>query len=101
VQSSSESKKSGTRPNKSDWEWHDCDNQPCVMKFSSVSSISSVICRTLGDSPSVTNVLSYFLTDKFSKMVTTETNVSRNVLLVQRTNTKCVVKTGFIQLKKK
>ena len=94
VQSSSESKKSGTGPNKSDWEWHDRDNQPYVWKFSSVSSISSVICRTLGDSPSVRNVLSYFLTDKFSKMVTTETNVPY-YLCCMYDEADCVMVTAF------
>lgn len=55
----SESKKCDTGPNKCDQDRHDHDYQLCVLKF------FSVIYHSLRDSPSVTNVLSWFLTDDF------------------------------------
>ena len=70
----SESKKYGTGTNRRDWDRHDHDDQASVWKFSSVSSISSVIYHNLGGSHSVTSMLSCFLTDEFFKIGTAKTN---------------------------
>jgi hypothetical protein len=70
----SESKKCSTGTNKSDRVRHNRDYQPSVWKFSSISSISSVIYHSLGDSLSVTNVFSCFLTDEFLKIGAAKTN---------------------------
>ena len=74
----SESKKCGTGTNKSDQDRHDHDYQASVWKFSSISSISSVIYHNLGDSRSVKNVLSCFLTDEFLKIGAAKTNKCAN-----------------------
>ena len=64
--------------------------------------ISSVICHSLGDSPSLTNLLLCFLTDEFFKIVAAEqTNVPNSGLIIKHTYTKCTMKTGWIQQKNK
>jgi hypothetical protein len=64
--------------------------------------ISSVIYHSLGDSPSVTNVLSWFLTDDFFKIgAAKQINVPSNDLLVKHAYTKCRMETGWIQQKNK